>query len=251
MLLECALSWLEAGKNVRVGLLGMQAALSPEFRDSKTDPGLGKMFTIRSGFLVKHELVQTHGLWAKAVEVIQAVEIADWQPIKEVIEDWSYPGRVQSHTYELDDMMRDTAGRMLRDMVRLAENRPGVLQWAREIAEAIDLSNLEIPIDETFEILHPALSDGDFRSAEAVQRSSVLELATTWSRREAEDVAEQIVRIEFEAQAAGHNWPNWTPVFCEEIAEVVDSPLVWARALNGWEGPGEAISICAPCCWNG
>ncbi len=242
MLFECAKVWLIAGRDVRIGLLAMQMALSPEFKNSTTDPGFGNTITMRSGFLAKHELVEISGLWTDAVEVIQSVVIADWQPIQHVIEEWAYPGRVRSDTSDLDDMMRVSAGRMLQDTVSLAENRPGVLQWARQVAEAIDEPNLVTPIDEAFETLHPAWSPGDYRTAEIAQRAAVSDLATKWAARNAKDVAEQIARIDYEAQSKSSNWPNWSPLLCEEISQLVESPLMWAKSLIHAEVAGDLIT---------
>lgn len=55
-------------------------------------------------------------------------------------------------------------------------------------------------------------------------------------------MADKIARIEREAQAAGLSWPNRTPLLCEELAQRVASPLVWAKALNEAETAGDTIA---------
>ena len=181
VLFECAQIWLNEGNEIQVGLVALHSALSPVFEDSTTDPGMSTTLTLHRGSLTQRELAETHSLWPDAVEVIKSIEIQDWSPIQGAIEDWAYPGRVHSLPSELADMMRSIAGEMLRNLVGLAEDRPGVLQWAREIAENIDEPAIEIPVDAEFETLYPRWNAEDSESIESSKVAPVRDLAADWS----------------------------------------------------------------------
>ena len=241
-LFECARSWLSEGNDIQVGLVALATALSPVFEDTTTDPGMGTTLTISRGFLTQEELAEIHSLWACSLEIIKSIEVSDWKSIQWAIEDWAYPGQVGSLPTALSDMMRATAGEMLRDLVALVEARPGVLQWARELAKNIDVPVGDIRIDADFEILHPSGNAMDIHTSESAHVRTVSELADEWCNLDATRVAEKIGRIEREAEAVGRHWPNFTPLLCEEIARRVVSPILWAKALVKTGAAGDLIT---------
>ena len=119
-----------AGGDTDVGLRAFQSVLSPKFEYHTTDPGMGNKVTIHYGYPSTDEMLAIQSLWSKVLEAIKMIEVVDWEPIHSMTEAWAYPGRVNVKVSpETSHTMRSFAGRMLRDIVSLAKDRPGVLHW--------------------------------------------------------------------------------------------------------------------------
>ena len=233
--------WLETGQSQPIGLSALESALSPSVEFHTTDPGLGDTITIHQGHLSQHELVELDDMWTRALDVITPLEIEDWKPIQTVIENWAYPGRAAPASSEIEEVMRNTAKKMLQDIVGLAANRPGVLLWVKQIGERIGEPFDDIQVNAEFEILHPQGYMADFKLSEAKCIAAVIVLAEKWSNLKEADVAELISGIEQEALSTGHTWPNYTPQVCYEIAQRVEYPLAWAEAFFRTDAESDSI----------
>jgi len=232
VLFESVQAWLLGGGDIEVGLRALQSILSPKFEVHFTDPGMGSTITLRYGYILADEMLAVQGLWPKILDVIRTLKIVDWEPLHIMVEAWAYPGRVNvKMSPETSHTMRSFAGQMLGDVVSLAKNRPGVLHWASQIAEHLDVE-IEIPLDPDFETLYPVEDLEDWEAAEKQQISAVRKLANVWSKLDPIWVVERIVSIEHEAQSTGVRWPRWTPFLCAEIARNTLSPNAWVRAMT-------------------
>lgn len=235
LLLGSVLSWLLNDGDVQVGLRALQFVLSPSFRVYVADPGKGNKVTIRFGYLLRNEIAEIQDLWPSVLNAIKTVDITNWRPIRNIVEMWAYPGRVNVHIpSEMYKEIRAFAGRILLDIVALAEDRPGVRHWANQIGIALGLES-EIPLDQALEILYP-LEDYDdldnWKVAQAKHKEKVCELADKWSQMNPDHVINRITLIEQEAQLAEIRWHSrWTSALCFEIAERVSSPNKWIRAM--------------------
>jgi hypothetical protein len=235
LLLQAVLLWLSAGGDAQVGLRALQFVLSPAFRDHVVDPGVGNKVTIHFGYLSRSEITDVQSLWPRVLDAMRIVDITNWGPVRDMVETWAYPGRVNVQIpREMYERIRAFAGRMLLDIVSLAEDHPGVRHWANQIGRNLGLE-AEIPLERDFETLYP-LKDYDdldgWRAAEARQKERVCELAEEWSQLSADQVVGRITLIELEARLAEIRWHSrWTSVLCFEIAERVSSPGDWIRAM--------------------
>jgi hypothetical protein len=242
VLLQLAQDWLISGRDVGVGLRAFRSVLSPKFEYHTTDPGMGDTLTIHYGYPSMDELLAIQSLWAKVLEAIKMIEVVDWESIRSMIEAWAYPGRVNVKiSPETSHTMRFFADRMLRDIVSLAKDRPGVLHWISQIAEHLDVE-VEIPLDPAFETLYPVEDVEDWKAAEEQQISAVRELANVWSKLNPVRVIERIVSIEHEAQSTGVTWPRWTPLLCLELARDTMSPNAWIRAMIDTDAAGDLVA---------
>ena len=231
ILFESIRDWLLAGGDSNVGIRAFQSVLSPQFRYVTTDPGMGNTGTIHYGYPSLDELIAIQGLWTNVREVIRKVEIAQWEPIRRIVEAWAYPGRVNTHIpSQMYDTMRSLAGQMLRDIVSIGHQRFGIVHWAKQIAEQLDV-DFEIPLDPDFEVLYPKEDLENWRKVEKKQGYIVRRLADAWSACDPVPIARKISRIEKEAQLADIRWPRWTPFLCMRIAEQTESPSEWAQAM--------------------
>ena len=230
-LFQVVRDWLVARGDSDVGLRAFQSVLSPKFEYHTTDPGMGNKVTIHYGYPSTDEMLAIQSLWPKILEVIRAIEIANWESIRWTTEAWAYPGRVNVKiSPEMYQTMCSFAGQMLHDIVSLAEDHPGVLHWASQITQHLDLE-IEIPLDPDFEILYPVENLEDWKPAREQQISAVRELAKEWSKLDPVWVVERIASIEHEARSIGIGHPRWTRVLCTGIAENTTSPNIWIQAM--------------------
>jgi hypothetical protein len=156
-LFQAVRDWLVSGGDTDVGLRAFQSVLSPKFEYHTTDPGMGSTVTIHYGYPSVDEMLAIQSLWPKILEVIRTVEIVNWESIRWMTEAWAYPGRVNVKiSPEMYQTMHSFAGQMLHDVVSLAKDHPGVLHWASQIAQHLDLE-IEIPLDPNNVALVPAL----------------------------------------------------------------------------------------------
>jgi hypothetical protein len=124
---------------------------------------------------------------------------------------------------------------MLHDIVATQTGRPSVAAWASGLATHLGAEGFPLP-DAEFLDLFPGRdfnSTEHWREVEARQAARVQEMAAEWSLRDPHAVAGRLAYLEEEARIANLAWPRWTPILCEGIAQLVASPLTWARALMG------------------
>lgn len=242
ILCRIAKAWLSSGRDVDVGLRAFQFVLSPKFEYRSIDPGVGKKWTIHFGYPSMDEIHSIQSLWPEIMNVLRTIIVANWEPICRMIESWAYPGRLNVQLpSEQYSIIRSFAGQLLRDTVSLAKNRPGFLHWASQIAEHL-AAEAEIPLNPVFETLYPVENLRDWEKTQEDQRLSVSELARKWSKLESVEVVEKIVWVEEEARSASIEWPRWTPFLCEQIAQRVESPSAWIRAMVDADSTSDLVA---------
>ena len=223
--------WLTQGKDSGVGFAALRAALTPHFERQSLDPGKGTQVTINFGGLTESDITAIQGLWPAITLLVKTLAIIDWKALCEIAEDWAYPGRINANlSNEARLAMKSFAACMLRDIVRIGSEHPGILHWADAVARRIDC-DIQVCLDPVFETLYPQENLDDFRHAAEQQASSVLELACSWADQEPSEIAKAISRAEREAGLADVRWPRWTPLLCSEIAKATRTPTLWVRAL--------------------
>lgn len=233
VLLKAIRTWLQDGKDIDIGLKALEWTLFPGFEFSSTDPGAGNTVTMHFGSLPTDELLVVAGLWEEVLAIISEVRIEHWEPIRRLIENWVYPSRAtvgRAMPEEIYELMREQAAEMLEDIIPLVNDRPGLMQWAARIAEHLNLE-IEIPVDEEFQILYPGREPEDWRAAQERQAAAVRELAAKWSQKNPATIVKRIAFIETEAQKLDSHYPRWTPYLCTQIAQQAESVIPWLQAL--------------------
>jgi hypothetical protein len=230
ILLDSTETWLSENGDWRVGGHALRFILSPNFEYRALDPGQGRYVEFGSGVLLPYELSQIQGLWPRVFSLISGIHITDWPPIQRMIEPWIYGKRIRLDLpVEVIDILNAFAGQMLREVVSLARQHPGMLHWASRIVHRLG-ADIPIELDADFETLYPSRDhEQKFREAGNLERVAVGALASCWSREAPEQIAGKIAQIEAEANSAGLSWPRWTPLLCNVIAAQVTSRVLWAR----------------------
>jgi hypothetical protein len=224
--------WLSNDKDVEIGLRALKSVFSWRIFQRETDPGRGDKVITRSGSLPNRQILAFQELWPETVKLLKIIQIRDWKPLRDLVRHWIYPTGMYGYMLPLErrNMIRSFGVKMLSDLMSLAEDRPGVLHWINKEADNIDL-DLDVPLDEAFEILYPVEDFENWEKSRQAQIQSVRQLAAEWSERNPPQVAERIVSIEREAEVAGVSYPRWTFGLCSFIAEDVSSPAEWGRAI--------------------
>lgn len=224
------LTWLESGGDATIGLQVLNSVLSPESEDIQTDPGAGNTVTWRHAFLLLDELREIQELWPEVLAILQGLNIGDWKPLQNLVWTWVYTLSDGKIPDELIETKRDFGFRLLRDVAELAQDHPGILQWARQIS--LDFENdLQVAVDPIYDLLYPAFDRPNWREEEQEHKPRVQNLATTWVDRDPRAAAEHLLWLFQEAQLAEQAWSRWPAVLCEEISSLAENPEDWAEAL--------------------
>ncbi len=240
-LLRAARQWLAGFGDVPIGLQALQIAFAPAFMDHYSDPGQELQPFLRFGSLTAQEIGELQDLWPTAHKQLRSVDISDWKSLCRMVEDWVYPGRnIAPLSDETHHVMKQFGMRLLQDIVALANERPGILRWARQLVSGADL-DVAIPSDSEFDVLYPIEDLTDWETAETENVAAARQLAQNWIQYPPDDIASRLARFEKEAQIAQLSYPRYSPLVCSVIAEQVGSPLNWVMAMKRAGVPGDLI----------
>ncbi len=182
--------------------------------------------------------------------MIRSIGERDWSLVLKAIRVWAYPlppvGPSGKIPPQAEQILSQIAGRMVTDMITVAEGHPGVLHALNKIADALGL-DLKVTLDAEFEILFPTrVKKGDWKEAQEAQTQNVSRLADDWARRDPVTVLQQIERIRAEASAAGMAGPNQLSSLMYSLAERIECPTLWVRAMLEVQTPG---FLASPILW--
>jgi hypothetical protein len=214
-------------------LKALKVVLSPHFEDNYLKPGTPSSFVIRSGSVVPEELQEIGKLWPEIAAALRLIDIEDWAPIFEAIDQWVYwkhPSVQISENHRSERL--DTAQQMLKDLIQLCESRPGAQMEVLERATALGLS-IEAQVDEVFTTLFPYDDDdGDWQERGLRQLKAVNELATIWAKQHPSKWSERMTECVKEAKSSGHVYPDYTGHLCKLIAADTKDVLQCLDALT-------------------
>ncbi len=233
-------SWLASGGAPDIGYRALKSALSPEFNSTSSDPGSETKITIHYGALTLEEILSFNELWSQIIPLIENYPSNNWIPIREIVEMWAYPGRINPITPEVAAAMKAIAEKMLNSLLPFLSTKPGFILWAHHLSSETGLNLLAKP-DPIYEILYPVRELKDWRESEERQKSSVRDLAKEWASHDPNSSMQELFLIEENAKGAGAIWPRWTPYFCTEIVQHLQNPLIWARAGIRYGLPGDIV----------
>lgn len=226
-------NWLISGKNVDVGLQLLPWALRTGFEDHQQEPGNWRSVTIRHGPLLLDELRNVAQLWHPLYLAMQKVEIGNWCPVLEAIDEWIYSARFTVElSQEYNDYFDEVSRRMLVDIAAITSKRPGVLTELKKRASHIDFELAVDDCEPTFHIVFPQEPRlEDWREREKHQTDAARDLATTWSKESPDSVGTKLAILVREAKDAGITYPDFSEFVCRLIAEKVCTAIPWIDAF--------------------
>ena len=213
---------LEGGER-RIGVQAICIALSPKRRGSSVDPGRGNTLTEWLGLLPSETLRQIEPIWEETKEAIQNVDADSWHHLVSIVRDWHHQyGAVSSEdAEEKRELMREFAGRMLRDLVALGQGSIGLRANLGRLAVEFGIS-LELAEDPVFLDLYPHPRG----ERDAARRERIKALAAEWARGDPKAVVQGIAYYEEEAKKSG-SYVRCMPDCCAELAARVQEPELW------------------------
>ena len=231
-LLDSTLSWFAELPNTHIALQAMEFVLSPAFAESEMSPGSKLTVTFHRGLVTQAEMSVIRGFWPRVIEFLRSASIEDWGPMFDLIHEWLFPNRVaESVSEEIRSSMQEFACEMATEIISINTAHPGVLSHISRTFKNLEIK-LPIDLDPEFNTLFPIEGRGqDWEKAQAEQTAAANKLAEKWSSRDAENIAERMVRFEVEARNAQLTWPRWSTFVAERIASEVKNPSTWARAF--------------------
>jgi hypothetical protein len=241
-ILGAALRWMNGGGCLTVALEAARIALSPAFTDYEFDPADPHRFDHRFGYVTLEEMAVIQGMWDEARERLRAVRVEDWSPLKELVGEWAYPGRLPGQvSQEVARAMVSFGVRILRELTELAHDDLGVLHWVVRLAN-IQGTQLDVQFDPEFTILFPFRDGPDWRAEQEEQAGAARDLAQRWTAARADEVARKLVAWDAAMRVPQDRpWPRWSPFVCWEIASRSATPAVWFAALRDAGAVGDLI----------
>jgi len=230
-----SLRWLKAGGDVETGVRSLLAVLTPKFDSHAPDPGSGMRMTIRYGSITAGEAREVSTLWPATLAFLRGATGWTWQAVQSLVDKWCHPGHLGPKVPEETMAAIRTIGEgMLRDLVPLAGDDPGIQKWI--LATAVQIgATIEIELDPSFLTLYPierSFEPGEYEK----QEQAAMALAVEWAREPANEVVARIMRFAAQADRAQIRFPRYDGQLWRELARNVDDPLGWANEVVAQSG---------------
>lgn len=224
MLAVAAKKFLLEGGEQGIGVHVICIALSPKLHGDSLDPGRNTISAWR-GLLPIENLCQIEPIWEEAKEAIQVIDAASCHHLVRLLRDWHYQysaGSVEEAA-EKRDLMREFAGRVLRDLAARSQDSPGLRSEFGRLAREFG-SPLNLDQDPILSLLYPNRDLSP--EGEAAQSEQIKALATEWAQDGPKVVGQKIAFYEEEAKK-GEDYSRNMPDFCSVLAEGVQEPESW------------------------
>lgn len=225
MLAGAAKKFLLEGGEQGIGVHGICIALSPKRLGNSLDPGRGDMLSEWRGLLPSETLRQIEPIWDEAKEAIQAVDAASHH-FSSLLRDWHYQYSAggAKEAVEKRELMREFAGRVLRDLAARSQGSPGSQANFGRLAMDFGIP-LNLEQDPVFSLLYPDLDLSPEK--QAAQGEQIKALATEWALDEPRIVVQKITFHEEEARKITYGCLPNMPDFCRALADGVQEPEPW------------------------
>ena len=239
ILLDTAMDWWEGRRDARAALRVVCIALQPEFSLLAPSPGDPRRGRFVRDHLADEDLKTLTTFWPRVKDIVRDSTDVPWDSLFQLVRSWRY-----LHQSSLADIAiaastraitRPFAERMLRDLIVLSRDKPGVQTALREIGRQFRVT-VETTTDRDFEDLYPPGS----RSLEVQEPDE--RVIDRWCHRGAERIALSLARVQTEASHAGLKYPPWAALYlCERLALTVPDPVAVTRAFMKRGLPAELV----------
>lgn len=217
--------------------------LSPAVVVHGSVPGEDLSFCFRQGLFGHREIDQIAALWPRVQRLCERAETLTSE-VRDVIAGWCMPRRYKHDisSTEIKASMRETAQRMLEDILELPCCGTACRHWVREIADSARIE-LDVPTDPEFELLFGRPKHAkDWRKARAAHVAKLESLAVRMTQGSSASVVHRLTMLERDAASAGfgrdaERWP-----FYAKIAELANDPAECLREAMRADAPQIMVS---------
>ncbi len=214
----------------------MAAVLDPTLESWSSAPENSNTINMRCALIPVEVIEQLTGLWERLKPSIGTPDRLIWAGLREVL--WSLihpivPAGV-GVSAEQRKAAREFAKRIVLDLLSVVEKRPGLERALADFAVKLELGIVS-ESDPTYDVLFPKdpVREPDHECWSIAQSEAISRLADDWKNEPPDVVAAKLKRYRFEAEIAGHNWPDNTILLATKLAETVGGDSkVWLDALT-------------------
>jgi hypothetical protein len=250
LVVETSLRFLSQGHEPVVCIRAVLSAFGAVLEESSSDPVIGRTVTLRRALPSLTAIDPLRSLWREAVEALGELPPVVWPKARALVEEWLEPA-ARSFGLKPEEgsaearAMRVFAGQMVRDMAARSRQSLGLsselFRLAKEVGEEVE------PVEDSdFRLLFSPWSEESLELEEENGSKPPLggplvELADRWMALGPEAVASTIAIYSRDADEMGFGWPRNTAKVCSRIAEQVEEPSEWLRALASHQATGGEI----------
>ena len=197
---------------------------------------------VRAGLPGRDALPRRQNLartWLTVLEALRPLGDNGVLCARDLLNEWTGRLRVPGQHPETNPAAEREAPRMLEGVVELAKQAPGIVMWARRLARHRGL-NAKLPDigDSLLPKLFPATRyPHEKHPPREVIVAAAAEIADEWSQEDPDVVVERMLYCERQRHLAGHRYPDVLTYVPDKIAQGVDEPELWLRALIDQEAP--------------
>jgi hypothetical protein len=200
-------------------------ALDPSGERHSRDPGLGRTIHLRWAILSGASITALGEMWNALRPLVQHNPGESWPYVSDLLWKCAHPDGIHPAPMTLESRaaLRSLGGQILRDLTPMAQGHPGIASRLADYADALGVT-LELPRDETFEIVFPPHADAEPTDSD---RMRIERLAAEWSSLPPADVVPMLSLYDHEQHFVAHGRANLLGDLCSSIAEAVDVPEEW------------------------
>jgi hypothetical protein len=240
LIFKNANEWINLGGNLVIGLKAIGASLSPHFRKSETDP-TDRAFTLTHGLVTVSEMKEIRQFWPELLRCLQLHKIKQWEPIREIVSNWSYLGPTSNRVSDVErKLAKQFVRQMLCDLIKIANNHCGILRWIKSTAKRKSF-RISVPSDPEFEILYPIREHEDWQKREKQEVKAVDKLAKQWAAKKPQTIVKKLMTFQLEASQSGNAWSKWVPRMCHNLANTTKTPCLWIKSFLSNNADGNYI----------
>ena len=217
----------------------LREAFSLDVHGVHTSPLDKGNLDMTSGSLLAAEVRALAREWPIVMDALGALGDDGILCARDILNEWTGRLRVPGQHPETNPAAEREAPRMLEGVVELAEQAPGIVMWARRLARHRGL-NARLPDigDSLLPKLFPATRyPHEKYPPREVIVAAAAEIADEWSQEDPDVVVERMLYCERQRYLAGHRYPDVLTYVPDKIAQGVDEPENWLRALLDQEAP--------------
>jgi hypothetical protein len=233
-LLQAVQAWIASGRDESVGTHALSIAISPQVHGTEADPGSGNKLTWSMGWVSAGEADRILKLWVGFAPALDQVSISDWRHLIAMAGSWAAPEWPFPTRGDLDKSRRAVARRILRDLARRAEGRPGPLLEIQRLAKRIGHPE---QAETDSELAFVVAASNEFE----VENTKLLEIATAWATSTPRHMATRAAAIRREAETIGCR-PFALVRLCEAVSRLVDRRIPWAEEFFDAGLPDDCIA---------
>ncbi|HEX3530654.1 MAG TPA: hypothetical protein VH988_26625 [Thermoanaerobaculia bacterium] len=244
LLAKTSRRFLDNGGERSVAVQGLCLALTPGLESHRRGAGSGDVLNIRWGLMPLECILRMDEVWKEVSESLDGFGLDVWPYLSAALWEWLYPhysGQGVEVPDEVERAMRSFSEKALRCLSGLVSGSAGLISDLVHFGEKIGIE-LSLEKEEAFEILFPPHSDNVYADeVTGNYRVPLQELARAWASATPDEVAQRIVRYEWEARAINRRWPRRLPELASTFAALVDEPIVWIEAFSRRDVPDDVI----------